>query len=223
MAVPRGRRALLRAAFAACALPGACAAPRETDGRLPPRPPAATLHLVARGWHTELALPGHALGGSPLGEALLPRFPEARWLLFGFGLRRYFTHPDPGPGDLLAALAPGPAAIRVSGFAPAPPEAFAAEDVVRLPVAAEGRARLLAFLWAELAKDARGAPLELPERHDPRGIFFAAATPYALDYNCNAWTARALHIAGLPVDPDGVVFAAQAMRRARAAALLAAG
>ncbi|MHB0887352.1 DUF2459 domain-containing protein [Acidithiobacillus sp.] len=34
---------------------------------------------------------------------------------------------------------------------------------------------------------------------------------YDAFYTCNTWTATALHIAGLPVDPQGVLFARQVM------------
>ncbi|GGG27408.1 hypothetical protein GCM10010964_14210 [Caldovatus sediminis] len=176
------------------------------------------LHLVTLGWHVEVALPAHALQGTPLGAAMAPLFPQARHLMFGFGLRRYFAHPDPGLPELLSGLAPGPGAIRVIGLHRPPPELFGAGSVVALPVTEAGLADLARFLWDELDRDAHGRPRRVVTDPGVRGAFFEATARYDLGYTSNTWAVLALRQAGLPVDPAGVVLASQAVARARAAA-----
>jgi hypothetical protein len=223
------RRPLLRGAactVAAVLTAGGCAVPRRLPDPPPPPPPGAmsseVLHLVTLGWHVEVALPAHALQGTPLGAAMAPLFPQARHLMFGFGLRRYFAHPDPGLPELLSGLVPGPGAIRVIGLHRPPPELFGAESVVALPVTEAGLADLARFLWDELDRDAHGRPRRVATDPGVRGAFFEATARYDLAYTSNTWAVLALRQAGLPVDPAGVVLAGQAVARARAAAARAA-
>jgi hypothetical protein len=53
---------------------------------------------------------------------------------------------------------------------------------------------------------------------DPDGLFYAAQSEYNLFHTCNAWTADALHEAGLPISGDNVIFSGQVMSRVDEAA-----
>ncbi len=217
-----GRRATLVAplAAAALALPAGCAAP-------PPPPPdpalaadSPTIHVVAREWHTDSALPVAAIAHTPLAAALAPTFPGATHLVFGFGERGFFTAPEPGSAEYLAALFPGPGAILATGLRAPPTEAFDPAKVVALRVSRPGLDRLARFVWDDLEKDALGAPRVLTDGPYPGSVFYASSATYTLGYTCNTWTATGLRTAGLPIDPAGVLFVHQAMDRARAAAAL---
>jgi uncharacterized protein (TIGR02117 family) len=201
--------------FAALLLLAACAA-------TPVAPYAGTaqkeetLYLIAGGWHTEIALSREAAQGLP--QDLLARFPQARYLVFGWGARAYYTAADPGAGDALRALFPGPAVTLVIPLALSPHAAFSGNEVLALPVSKPGLARLDAYLAASFALE-QGAPRPVAAGPEPGSLFFPSSERYDATHTCNTWTAEALHVAGLPIDPAGVVFAGQVMRQARPIAI----
>jgi uncharacterized protein (TIGR02117 family) len=209
------RRAVLAGCAAALAACSATEASRRAD---PGQPRTRAVHLVARGWHTDVDLPADRLP-APL-FPLADDFPGAAHFLFGFGERAYWTRPDPGSMDALAALVPGPGVVLVTALRVAPPAAFPAEDVVPLPVTEEGLARLAAFLAAELQE--RGEFRRMADGPYPGSRFYATSRRYSAVYTCNTWVADALQIAGTGVASPGALFASQLMRRARTAAAAAA-
>lgn len=213
MVAPVRRRAVL-AGCAAAGLAAACSATGSL--RQPDTGEARTraVHLVARAWHTDVDLPADRLppGLLPLAQD----FPGAAHFLFGFGERAYWTKPEPGSTDALAALIPGPGVILVTALRAPPPAAFPPEDVVVLPVAEEGLDRLGAFLAAELRED--GEFRRMADGPYPGSRFYATSRRYSAAYTCNTWVADALHVAGTGVAPAGILFARQLLRRARTAA-----
>ena len=175
------------------------------------------VHLVARGWHTDVDLPA-----ARLPPPLLPLahdFPGATHFLFGFGERAYWTRPDPSGMDALAALLPGPGVILATALRVPPEAAFASEDVVTLPVTEAGLDRLAAHLAAELRED--GEFRRLADGPYPGSRFYATSRRYSAVYTCNTWTADAAQVAGTGVSASGVLFAGQLMERARAVAAAA--
>ena len=207
--MPRPRRAVL--AGCAAGLLAACSATRATRRADATGPRTRAVHLVARGWHTDVDLPADRLPPSLL--PLACDFPGASHFLFGFGERAYWTRPDPGSMDALAALVPGPGVILVTALRVPPEAAFAAEDVVALPVAEDGLDRLAAHLAAELREG--GQVRRLADGPYPGSRFYATSRRYSAAYTCNTWTADALQIAGTGVAASGVLFAGQLMDRAR--------
>jgi len=150
------------------------------------------------------ALPG------PLG-AIAQALPGATWLSVGFGDRAYFAEAARGPFPMVAALFGGPAALLVTGLPSPPSRAFADDDQVPLAVSAEGRTAMLAFI----AQQVEGAgPIAMGPYEG--SLFYATRLRYAATYTCNTWTADAVRAAGVPIDPNGVVFAAQLMDALRA-------
>jgi uncharacterized protein (TIGR02117 family) len=163
--------------------------------------------VLAGGWHTELALPMSAISG-PL-TALKPSFPEARHLVFGWGARDYYMARDPGPGDLLRAIVPGPAVLLVVPLKTAP-EAFAgAGGAFAIPLPQPGTERLSHFLWEYVARDATGAVRPVAGGPYPGSAFYASTGTFDITHTCNTWTAEALRAAGVLVNPAGVVYASQ--------------
>jgi hypothetical protein len=67
--------------------------------------------------------------------ALMAEFPGARYLVFGWGARDYYTAPNPGIGDILRALAPGPAVMLVIPLQMSPEVFFGGSNVVVIHVA----------------------------------------------------------------------------------------
>ncbi|MDB5372374.1 MAG: putative outer rane lipoprotein [Belnapia sp.] len=219
-----GRRSLLLAlALAGCAtrpLPE----PRDATG-----PFTRTIHVIERGWHTDIALPVAALDGAL--RRLAQDFPGAVELVFGFGDRAYLLEagasplasPLAYPLAMLRALLPGRGAILLTALAVSPVLAFGADDVVPLPLSAAEFGRLQGFIAASLDRGGLAPGDRLPPIADgpyPGSVFHASTITYAASYTCNTWTAEALAVAGLPLSPSGVLLAHQVMARARRAAAL---
>lgn len=208
------RRAILRGLplLAALSLPAGCA-------RSPVLPYAGaapkdeTLYLVDGGWHTEIALSRDAARDLP--KPLTDGFPGARYLVFGWGARDYYMARNPGLGEALRALVPGPAVVLMLPLATSPAEAYGAAHVIALPVSRPGLVRLSDYLWSDIAKAADGTPRRVGAGPEPGSIFFASTESYDATHTCNTWTAIALETAGLPIDPGGVVFAGGVLSQAR--------
>jgi hypothetical protein len=183
----------------------------------PPRAPQAAISFVIdRGWHTDIGIGVEDMHG-PL-TTFEQTFPGVRYLVFGFGDRAYLLARHRMLLDTVGALFPGPGAILVTALRAPPADAFGAEHVVPLPLSRAQLDRLTGFIWDDLQKDPRGLPLMIADGPYPGSLFYASSATYDLAYTCNTWTADALHVAGLPISSDGVVFASQLMRRVRSAA-----
>jgi uncharacterized protein (TIGR02117 family) len=172
-------------------------------------PGTEVIYVISGGWHTELALPVEALGG-PL-AALKPDFPGARYLVFGWGARDYYMAQNAGIGDLLRAVAPGPAVMLVIPLQMSPEAFFGASNVSVLPASREGIQRLSEFLWDYLVNEQQGILDRVGTGPYPQSMFYASTGTYNLGHTCNTWTAEALRVAGLPVNAAGVVFAGQVL------------
>lgn len=159
--------------------------------------------VIAGGWHTELALPRDALAGEL--TMLAPRFPGARYLVFGWGARDFYMARNPDLGDVLRAMTPGPPVVLVMPLG-VPPDAWVGpRDAVVLRITAAGEAALSRYLWAALAKDKQGMPRPIAAGPYAGSLFYAGTGTYDLAHTCNTWTAEALRAAGLPVTARGVV------------------
>ena len=174
----------------------------------------ATIYVVDRGWHTDLALPAAEVG--PL-ASLARAFPDTRFLVFGFGARRYYMAHHAGSGDVLAALLPDDGVILVTALRAPPAKEFAAGSVVMLHMATNGLGRITTRLRGAFAWTSDGSPVRLADGPDPDSAFYTSTEAYDALHTCNTWTAALLREAGLPIDTH-VLFADQVMRQARAIA-----
>lgn len=206
MSAPGRRAAFLAlvAALAALALAPARAAAE------------ANVFVVSNGWHTEIAVPRSALPDGAIPEAA--DFPDAAYLVFGWGHAEYYPHPDPGFGlTLSAALVPSPAVMHMIGLGVHPRQAFGQSELAPLTLDATGLAKLVRYIDAGFER--KGAPrahAAAPGLYGFSRFYPATGTFTGLANNCNAWTAKALAAAGLPIDPTGVFRANDVIYRARA-------
>lgn len=198
--------ALLARLLAGCA--ATTVAPYAGDA-----PRDETLYLIAGGWHTEIGLSRAA--ASALSPQLTQAFPEARYLVFGWGERDYYTAAHPTSGDGLRALLPGPAVLLVVPLAAAPEAAFGPGNVLALLVSQPGVARLAQFLSRDIALDSEGRPRRVGAGPSPGSVFYESTGTYSVTHTCNTWTAEALRVAGLPVSAAGVILASQVLNEAR--------
>ncbi|MGH8283784.1 MAG: DUF2459 domain-containing protein, partial [Gammaproteobacteria bacterium] len=89
-------------------------------------------------------------------------------------------------------------------------------SAVKLRVVSVSRAglqRLDDYLAHSLQTGAPGKLETLAPGPDADSEFYASGLSYDAFHTCNTWTAEALHIAGLPVDYHGVIFADQLWRQ----------
>lgn len=176
------------------------------------------VHVVRRGWHTDIAVPVAGPGWALIPElaSLARDFPGLRHLVFGFGDRAYLLEPGAGPLAMLRALLPGRGAILLTALAATPEAAFGPGAVVALPLAGPEFSRLQQFLAGSLDRAGLGPGDRLrpiAAGPYPGSVFHASTITYAATYTCNTWTAEALAVAGLPLHADGIVLAQQVMAR----------
>jgi len=206
-------RAAARLAPLLALLAGACAQP------LPPACPPAdgvepgslsgkerTAWVVDDAWHTAIALPAAELTGPLAGFRHV--FPGAAALLFGYGKRTWITARVETPGELLLGPFPGPGAVQVVGLAVPPAAAYRQARILRLSLSDGAARRLDGFLWRSFAPRHDGSVRPISTGLFPGSLFYAARQGYALDHDCNRWTADALGAAGLALDPARIVFPA---------------
>jgi hypothetical protein len=161
------------------------------------------VYIVRRGWHVDIGFAAADLG-APL-VSVREHFPQAHYLLFGFGDRRYLLHG--GAGDLVLALWPGDGVLLITALkSGAPQESFDRGDVRTLDLTPEEYARLQDFVRGSLRS---GEPELLAPGPYPESAYYAASYSYSAVRTCNTWAAAALRASGLPIHSSGVVFAWQ--------------
>ena len=95
----------------------------------------ALIFVVRRGWHIDIGFAARETAG-PL-QSLAAEFPKVKYLLFGFGDRRYLLAKNRNAPVLLAAMWPGKGIIWGTGLAASPKDVFGADNVITLSVSAQ--------------------------------------------------------------------------------------
>ena len=178
-------------------------------------PAAATeIYVISNGWHTGLVL---ARGDVPAGRIPeIADFPDAAYLEFGWGDREYYPNPRKTLGMALgAALVPSPAVVHMAGLARPPSEAHPGMDVLAVPLADDGLARVVAALDASFERPAEGPARAIAPGLYGDSLFYPARGSFHLFNTCNTWVAEVLAGAGVAVSPAGVVTADDLMNRLR--------
>ncbi|MGA8707296.1 MAG: DUF2459 domain-containing protein [Steroidobacteraceae bacterium] len=170
------------------------------------------LYVVRRGWHIDVGIEADRAAG-PLAE-LRAQFPEVRYLLFGFGDRRYLESHHRVPA-LLGALWPGDGLILVTALRGSPAQAFGQDSVVVLELS---DARLAAALERVIQTlQLQGGRLQSDGPGPYRGsLYLRASQRYSALHTCNTWAAEVLAAGGFNIHSRGVLFAAQLWRQVRA-------
>ncbi len=165
------------------------------------------------GWHTGLIVRPQSLGR--LWPNLRPWFPHARYLLIGWGNRRFYMAPHPGLRAALAALVPSRSVLLVQGLhaAPSRSPALYGTRIRWLCLSRTGLHRLADDLNDSFKRQRAGQLVPVGPEPSTNGEFFASTGIYDAVHTCNTWVAAALHAGGLPVRARGVLFATQVMRQ----------
>jgi uncharacterized protein (TIGR02117 family) len=168
------------------------------------------VYVVRRGWHVDVGLDARDLE-TPL-QPLASAFADSRYLLFGFGDRRYLL--KRGTGNLLLALWPGAGLVLVTSLKGPPQQAFESGDVLALPVSLRQMRQLQSFIRESL-DPLDGLPRPVAPGPYADSAYYEARRSYSLLHTCNTWAAEALQAAQLPVHSAGVEFSGQLWVQAR--------
>ena len=166
----------------------------------------ARLFVVRRGWHIDVGFEAATLS-APL-DGLATQFPDARYLLFGFGDRRYLEARRRGVPEMAAALWPGDGLLLVTALNERPSEAFAGDSVRELHVSLAQVQAAEQRIVATLSLSGGALQSEGPGPY-AGSSYLRAAERYSALHTCNTWAAQVLQAGGLPVSDRGVVFAGQ--------------
>lgn len=181
---------------------------QSTDGQ------ETALYVVGHGWHAGIVVPQGAI--PPDVWPAQHDVPDAAFLEVGWGDAAYYQHPDPGLGlALRAALWPTPSVLHVVGMDRPAPDYFPRSTVLRVTVSPDGLRALGAFFHAAYARDEQGDEQRLGPGLYGASRFYAGRERYHLFRNCNAWVAKALHTAGVPLSTWGVFTVGQLLSRVR--------
>jgi len=188
---------------------GCAAAPTAETPAAAARP--VDVLVVRRGWHVDIGFAAADLA-PPLAQ-MLADFPGARYLVFGFGDRRYLLRHG-GGSAALAALWPGAGLILVTGLSASPAAAFGPSHVINVPVTQSQARDAQRFIWHSIRKTDGSLEVLAPGPYEGSRYFDATERYHAFN-TCNTWVARTLSEAGLAVRPAGVLLAGQVWRQAR--------
>jgi Protein of unknown function (DUF2459) len=173
---------------------------------------SAVIYLVRRGWHVDVGFAAPDL--TPDLAAIGTNLPGARFLIFGFGDRRYLLAKHKRLDGLLAVLRPGPGLILASGLRTRLQTAFGAANVIAIPVTAPQANAAQLFVRRSLSDEARNARPYAAGPYEG-SVYFEAVARYSASHTCNTWAAETLQSAGLPIRSRGTVFAGQLWRQAQ--------
>lgn len=166
------------------------------------------LWVVRTSWHTGLALSPAEAG--PALTSLVPPTSRIRYLVFGWGARRFYLSHHPTSGMALAALFPSRSVMLVEPCRRKLELCLGSAthlDAVR--ITRTGLLRLRIYLRHSFTKGPGGETVPLRSGPTFHSEFFASGLDYDAFHTCNTWTAQALAAAGLPVTSAGVMFAYQ--------------
>ncbi|WP_378943365.1 TIGR02117 family protein [Mesorhizobium sp. ANAO-SY3R2] len=158
--------------------------------------------VISNPIHTNIAVPIEASVLARFGflieEGFLASWPEARYLVFGWGSRAFYlatpTWSELRPGPLLAALTLDQSAMHVdtAGDIALPHPAVSRFDVGEAEFAA-----LLDFIAASFERDGAAVRRIAGARYGSNDAFFEANGYFTALAGCNTWAAAALREAGL--------------------------
>ncbi len=182
----------------------------------PARPLAlgtASVQVVCRDWHTDIALPASALPGA-WGNDLRQRFPGAQTLVFGFGDRAHVGNRHPSLASMAQALFPGPGAMLVTALSTADANAaFGPGSSIHLAISPAQASAITTYVRDSFTLHPDGTPGFLGNGPYPGGVHFAGSRTYSGHFTCNTWTAAALEAGNLPVNSRGVLLASQVLQQ----------
>ena len=178
----------------------ACASPPSNLFPPGPNQPSRTIYLVKHGWHA-----GIVVKRADIPVGVWPQhneFPDAKYLEVGWGDRDYYMTKKPGLGiTLKAGLLPTASVLHIVGFRGPVTHYFPGNQIIQIDLSEAGFQRLCRYLENSYAHTNDGLSKPLGPSLYGEGQFYLSRETYHAFNSCNAWTARALREAGLPIAP----------------------
>jgi uncharacterized protein (TIGR02117 family) len=169
---------------------------------------------VSHGWHV-----GMIIRQADIPDDVWPwgrDFPDAEYLEVGWGDRTFYQARNPHWGSALkAALLPTESVLHIFGFNGAVTATFPYAEIIEIELPPAGVSRLAGHVAASYAGDDAGEVGSTGAEFSRNRRFYPSRETYHLFNTCNAWTARALSSAGLPVTPAQAMTAEGLMAQAR--------
>lgn len=173
-----------------------------------------TIFLLGHGWHTGLAFPLADVPASYWPERAL--YPDAEWLEVGWGDEGFYrAEKVTFPLACKALFWPTPSVLHLVGIEGPIAEYFTRSSIVELEISDDGFDRACRFVDDSFRTDDVNRPHMIAEGIYGNGKFFRSNQSYFFPRTCNAWTAKALRIAGLPMWTWTAQTAANVMRQGR--------
>jgi uncharacterized protein (TIGR02117 family) len=175
--------------------------------------PERSVYLVSHGWHVGLVLRRDDVAAAswPEKEAVGP----FRYLEVGWGDGDYYpARRGTIPLALRAAFRSRWSVLQVVGFNGSVTETFPRSKVLHVLVSPDGLDALARYIHRSHAEDPDGHPIIVAPAHYGFGFFALARGRYHLLDNSNTWTARALKVAGCPIDVDAALTAGAVLHQA---------
>lgn len=177
-----------------------------TEG-IPPVPGGKrVIYLVSHGWHVGLVVDREAFA-EPLGEG--------RYVEIGWGDGDYYpARRGTVRLALRAAFCSRFSLLQVVGFDAPVTEMFPDSKILETTLSPQGFAALARYVDAAFVLDGDGRRIAAGPSQYGSGAFYLAHGRYRLADNSNTWAARALAVAGCPIDADSVITAGALLRQA---------
>jgi uncharacterized protein (TIGR02117 family) len=176
--------------------------------------PARVIYVIGHGWHTSLVVQR-----ADIPDGLWPEhhdFPQATYLEIAWGDKDFYQAKEPSFAlALQAAVKSTGSVLHIVGFT-LPPEAyFPTSDVFAVRLSPSGFAALSTFIHDTYKRDAQGRTISLGQGWYGDSTFYLAEGRYHLFNTCNNWLARALQVAGAPIDPASAMTAGNVLSQVR--------
>ena len=178
----------------------------ENEDRRP-----VSVYVLDHGWHTAIALEGeHVSEKIPEHD----RFPDSRFLMFGWGDNKYYPAERATVSLFLrAAFWPTGSVLHVAGFEETPAVRFSERKVVEIRVSEAGLDRMTEYIAGRFKLDEDGELLFSGDGLYSNSAFFKAKGTYYFPRTSNKWTARTLRKSGFPITPFYAITASNVMRQ----------
>lgn len=189
-----------------------CAAARPV-ATIPSSTAEEPVYLVSHGWHVGLVMRREdATSVTPL---LGGAFGSFRYLEFGWGDGDYYpARRGTIRLALRAAFDSRSSVLQVVGVNGTITETFPWSKILRVDLSPRGIAAVDRYLRDTFELDPDGHPIAVAPAEYGFGFFYLARGRYRLLQNSNTWAARALYVAGCPIDVDAAVTAGSVLHQA---------
>lgn len=209
----RGCGVLLLALFL---LWGGCAGSDTSRPKADAPAPVATkdVYVIGHGWHTSVVIKR-----ADIPDGVWPEhqdFSPAIYLEVGWGDRDFYQAKEPTLGlAIQAAVNSTGSVLHIVGFTPPPGEYFPTSDVIVVRVSPSGFAALSRFIQDTYKRDTQGRIMPLGKGWYGDSQFYLAEGRYHLANTCNNWVAKAIQVAGRPINPATAMTAGNVLSQVR--------